>query len=102
MNAQLAAVGVLLARVERLARDLADDPDGHVWRSTTELRTTFDARGPVEPAVARVLDSVVMLRRGQRNGARREFQRRAHGIDRLEQVLEGELLPTLRVLGFLV
>jgi hypothetical protein len=100
MNAKLTAIDILLTRIERLAEDLSADPDGHVRRSTAELRATFAARGAVEPAVARVRDSVVMLRRGNQEGSRREFQRRAHTVDHLEQVVEGELLPTLRRLGF--
>jgi len=100
MNDRFAEIDVVLARIERLAEDLAVDPDGHVRRSATELRAAFDGRGSVEPAVARVRDSLVMLRSTNRDGSRREFQRRAHAVDHMEQVLEGELLPHLRRLGF--
>lgn len=100
VNTKLTEIHDLITRIERLAEDLQADPDGHVRRSATELRATFAARGPVEPAVARVRDSMLMLRRGNREGSRREFQRRSHGVDHLEQVVEGELLPTLRRLGF--
>ena len=100
MDATLTEIDLLLTRIERLAHELQADPDGHVRRSATELRVTFDARGAVEPAVARLRDSLVMLRRGNRDGSRRKFQQRAHGVDHLEQVLEYELLPTLRRLGF--
>lgn len=100
MNATLAEIDRLLTRIERLAQELQADPDGHVRRSATELRAAFAARGALEPAVARVRDSVVMLRSGNRDGSRREFQRRAHGVDHLEEVVERELLPSLRRLGF--
>ena len=100
MNAKLLEIDMLLTRIERLAEELQADPDGHVRRSATELRATFDARRAVEPAVARVRDSVSMLRQGNRDGSRREFQRRAHGVDHLETILESELVPTLRRVGF--
>lgn len=100
MDAKLAAIDALATRIEHLAEGLPADPDGHVRRSAAELRATVDARGAVEPAVARLRGSVAMLRRGNRDGSRREFQRRAHAVDHLEQVLEWELLPSLRRLGF--
>lgn len=100
MNSKLAEIDTLLTRIERLSEELQTDPDGHVHRSATELHAAFGARRAIEPAVARVRDSIVMLRTGNRDGARREFQRRAHGVDYLEDVLDRELLPTLRRLGF--
>jgi hypothetical protein len=100
MSATLTAIDALLTRIERLAEDLSSDPGRHVLRSATELRTTFAARGAVEPAVGRVRDSVLMLRGANRDGSRRDFQRRAHGVDYLQQIVESELLPSLRRLGF--
>lgn len=100
MDAKLAEIDVLLTRIERLAEELEVDPDGHVRRSAAELRGAFVARRAVEPAVARVRDSVAMLRSSNRDGSRREFQRRAHGVDHLESVVERELLPHLRRVGF--
>jgi hypothetical protein len=41
-----------------------------------------------------------MVRSGNQAGTRREFKRRAHGIDHLERVMEQELLPELRWVGF--
>jgi hypothetical protein len=100
MNSKLAEITAVLTRIERLADELQADPDGHVRRSATELREAFEARDAIEPAVARVRDSILMLRTGNRDGSRREFQRRAHGVDHLEEVMDSELLPTLRRLGF--
>jgi hypothetical protein len=100
MTKKLAQIETVLAHIERLAKTLETDPDGHVHRSATELRAAFAARGPIEPAVARVRDSVHMLRRGNQDGSRREFQRRARGVEHLEQVMEEELLPSLRRVGF--
>jgi hypothetical protein len=100
MTKQLADIERVLAEIERLAGALKSDPDGHVRRSAGELRAAFDARGAMESAVARVRDSVHMLRRGNQDGSRREFQRRSGGVDHLEQVMEEELLPSLRRVGF--
>lgn len=100
MNGDLGQIETVLTRLERLAEELQADPDGHVRRSANELRSAFEARRAIEPAVARVRDSVRMLRRGNEDGSRREYQRRAHGVDHLEQVVERELLPTLRRVGF--
>lgn len=100
MTGPLAQIDTVLARIERLAGTLCVDPGGHVLRSASELRAVFDRRGAIEPAVARVRDSVHMLRRGNHDGCRREFQRRARGVDHLQEVVEGELLPNLRRIGF--
>jgi hypothetical protein len=100
MNGNFAQIDTVLARVERLAAELRVDPDGHVSRCANELRAAFEARRAIEPAITRVRDSVQMLRSGNRDGSRREFQRRAQGLDHLEQVLERELVPTLRQIGF--
>ena len=100
MSGSFAQIKTVLARIERLAEQLRVDPDGHVRRSAQELRAVFDERGAVEPAVARIRDSVSMLRRDNQNGSRREFQKRAPGVDQLEDVVEQELLPNLRQIGF--
>ncbi len=100
MYAKLTEIDLVMARIERLAGELQVDPDRHVLRSANELRAVFSARHPVEPAVARVRTSIQMLRRANHEGPRREFQRRAHGLDYLEYVLELELLPELRRVGF--
>ena len=100
MQGELERIAVILVRIERLAEELRADPDGHVRRSATELRAIFESRGAVEPAAARVRASVEMLRRNNRDESRREFQRRAQGLDHLDHVIEDELLPQLRRLGF--
>jgi hypothetical protein len=96
----LARIVTVLARVECLAGELQHDADGHVRRSASELRVAFEAHSAIEPAVARVRDSVDMLRRANRDGCRRESQRRAQGVDRFVHVVEQELLPNLRRVGF--
>jgi hypothetical protein len=100
MNRKLAQVDTTLANLERLAEELRADPDRHVRRSVEELRAAFAARGPIEPAVARVRDSMEMLRRGNHDGSRREFQRCTPGLERLGELVEQELVPDLRRLGF--
>jgi hypothetical protein len=100
MQEKLKEIDGVLTRIAHLAEELRADPDGHVRRSVEELRSAFTDRRPVEPAVARVRDSVAMLRSGNQSGLRREFQRRAQGLDYLEHVVEQELLPGLRRLGF--
>jgi hypothetical protein len=100
MNGKLAQIEMVLARIERLAEQLPQDPDHHVLRSANELRAAFCARLAIEPAVARVRDGLDMLRGGNHAGTRREFKRRAHGVDHLEQVMAQELLPELRRVGF--
>ena len=100
MKGKLAQVDTTLARLERVAGELRADPDCHVRRSVEELRVAFAARGPIEPAVARVRDSMDMLRRGNHDGSRREFQRRTSGLEHLGDIVEQELVPHLRRLGF--
>lgn len=100
MNLQLEQIEVILGRIECLAEQLHADSHGHVRRSATELRDAFDTRRAIEPAVARVLDSISMLRRTTHDGPRREFQRRAQRLDHLEHVIAEDLLPHLRRVGF--
>lgn len=100
MHDKLNHVDAILERIAQLAGELKNDPDGHVRRSIDELREAFTTRGAMEPAVARVRQSIDMLRAGDLEGARREFQRRAPGLNHLSDVIEQELLPDLRRLGF--
>lgn len=100
MNNDLSQLEMLLTRIGRLADDLSADPDRYVHRSAAELLAAFRERRAVEPALARMRASVEMLRGHNHDGPRREFQRRAHGLDRIEAVLEDELLPHLRRVGF--
>lgn len=100
MDSALVRIDDVLARIERYADELAADPDGHVRRSAAELRGAFVERRAVEPAVARLRDSVKMLFRNNQDGSRREFHRRAPGLDHLEKVIAQELLPQLRRMSF--
>lgn len=100
MDGKLAQIAMILARIERLAEALRHDPDHHVLRSASELRAAFCSRLAIEPAVARVRDGLDMLRSGNHAGTRGEFKQRAHGIDHLQHVMEQELLPELRRVGF--
>jgi len=100
LDAKLAEIGSVLARIERLAADLGVDPDGHVHRSAAELRIAFERRAAVEPAVRRIHNGLVMLRGTNHAGTRRQSRHRAHAVDHLEEVLQGQLLPMLRRVGF--
>jgi hypothetical protein len=100
MSAMLAEIDGILGRIERLAGELRADPDRYVRRSALELRAAFDDRRAIEPAVARMRESVRMLRRGNQDESRRECRRRATSLDYLDTVVEQELLPQLRRVGF--
>jgi hypothetical protein len=100
MSAPLLRIDGVLQRIEILADQLRADPDHYVRRSAVELRSAFDSRRAIEPAVGRMRASVRMLRRENADGNRREFQRRALGLDQLEALLDQELLPRLRQVGF--
>jgi hypothetical protein len=100
MSTELTEIDGILAEIERLAEELRVDPDGHVRRSATELREAFAGRAALEPAVARVRDSVQMLRRDNQEGSRREYQRRGQGLSHLEGIIANDLLPHLRRMGF--
>jgi hypothetical protein len=100
MSVMLVQIDGIIGRIERLAGRLLADPDGNVRRSALELRAAFDDRRAIEPAFARMRESVRMLRRGNYDGCRREFRRRASGLDHLDDVVQQELLPQLRQVGF--
>jgi hypothetical protein len=100
MSPGLLRIDGILSRIERLAVRLRADPDRYVHRSALELRDTFDARRAIEPALERMRGSVRMLRRTNHEGCRREFQLRASTLDVLDEVVEQELLPHLRQVGF--
>jgi len=100
MSAMLLEIDGLLGRIERLAGELRADPQLYVHRSALELRAAFEDRRAIEPAVSRMRASLRMLRQGNHDGSRREFQRRASSLDFLNDVLEHELLPQLRQVGF--
>jgi hypothetical protein len=99
-DTKLAEIDSMLARIEGLAVKLGDDPDGHVRRSAAELRAAFVTRAAIEAPVRRIRNGLVMLRRTNQDGTRRESRNRAHAVDHLEAVLHGQLLPMLRRVGF--
>jgi hypothetical protein len=100
MTPMLVHVDGILTRIEELAAQLVVDPDRNVHRSALELRAAFDDRRAIEPAFARMRESVRMLKRGNHDESRREFRRRASGLDHLDAVVETELRPHLCQLGF--
>jgi hypothetical protein len=71
-----------------------------VSRSIAELLAAFATRSAIEPAVARVRESLNMLRTANHANTRREFQLRTPSLEHLTEVVERELLPDLRRLGF--
>lgn len=97
---RLGQIDHLIEEVERLSCELRADPGGHVRRSAAELRLAFASRGPVEPAVERLRGSLRLLRGTNRVGSRRECQRRAPSLARLEHVFVESLVPQLRGVGF--
>lgn len=100
MNTALERIDRTLASLNQLAERLLADPDSHVQRSIQELCAAFDSRSAMEPAVARVRRSLTMLRSGNHLGSRREWERRAAGLERISDLVERELLPDLRRIGF--
>ena len=93
MSVMLVHIDGLLGRIAHLADQLGEDPDQHLHRAVLELREAFDDRRAIEPAFARMRETVRMLRRG-------ELIRRRSGLDALDEVVERELLPQLRRVGF--
>jgi hypothetical protein len=100
MTSALERIDTTLASLNRLAEQLLADPDRHVQRSIQELRAAFASRSAMEPAVARVRRSLTMLRSENHEGSRKEWERRAAGFDRISALVERELLPDLRRIGF--
>jgi hypothetical protein len=100
MSAMLVQIDGVLGRIERLSDQLREDPDQDVHRSALELRAAFGDRRAIEPALARMRASMRLLRRSHHDGYRREFVQRASALDCLDDVLEQELLPQLRQVGF--
>jgi hypothetical protein len=92
-----AALDALDAHAARLP---VSDAAGHVRRSVAELRVAFTTRAALEPAVDRVLRSLLMLRAYGRDGQRRDYQRDLPGVDTIVDAFETRLLPELRRVGF--
>jgi hypothetical protein len=99
----LAGVVVALARVTVVAERLLDgDSEGHVRRSIEEFATVFARREAVEPAVARMRTSILMLHESRRAGRRRVYEHDKDLIGELDSAIEERLLPALRRIGFAV
>jgi hypothetical protein len=96
-----AGVVVSLAQVVTIAERLLDgDAEGHVRRSIEEFAAVFERREAIEPAVARMRNSIVMLHESRRSGARRAFEHDKVLIEDLDKAIEERLVPELRRLGF--
>lgn len=97
---QLAQLDRLLEQIEQLAARLRSDPDRYVSRTASELHAAFDDRRAIEPLFGRLRDSVRMLRRANHDGTRREFRLCAPTLDELDTVVERDVKPRLRQIGF--
>jgi hypothetical protein len=96
-----AAIVGALGRAEVVAGRLPDgDAEGHVRRSIEEFATAFSGREALEPAVARMRGSLVMLHGSQLAGRRRAYEHDKTLLGELDRVIENELLPELRRIGF--
>jgi hypothetical protein len=91
------ALEALDACVSRLP---PNDAAAHVKRSIAELRAAFTTRAELEPAVDRVLRSLLMLRASGRTGQRRDYRRELPAVDAIVVAFERRLLPELRRVGF--
>jgi hypothetical protein len=101
VDAQLAQIELVLARMEHVASDLQmDDPGGCVFQSTQELSRAFGTRAAVEPAAQRMRDGLAILRRTPPADAREPSPQQTRQIDHLHALFLDELLPMLRRVGF--
>jgi hypothetical protein len=94
IEAALDALGVCAGRLPD------NDAASHVRRSVAELRLAFTTRAELEPAVGRLMRSLLMLQASGRDGQRRDYQRKLKGVDTLVDAFETRLLPELRRVGF--
>jgi hypothetical protein len=86
--------------VESVGRLPAGDAESHVRRSLNELHSAFTTRSAIEPPVERLLGSVRMLNSSCAQGAMRRFLRGSSSRARVLCVIQNELLPALRRVGF--
>lgn len=102
MNPDLfAGVVVALNRVAVFADRLpAGDAEGHVRRSIDEFATAFSRREALEPKVARMLGSILMLHGSRLAGRRRAYEQDKILVGELDRAVEERLLPELRKIGF--
>lgn len=98
-----AGVVLALARVTVVAERLLDgDVEGHVRRSIEEFAAAFARHEALEPAVARMRSSILMLHECRRAGRRRAYEHDKILIAELDRAIEDRLLPELRRIGFSV
>lgn len=96
-----AAVVLALSRVEVMAERLPDgDAEGHVRRSIDEFAGAFSRREALEPVVARMRGSILMLHESRRVGRRRAYEHDKGLVGELDRAIEERLLPELRKMGF--
>ncbi|HEY7056763.1 MAG TPA: hypothetical protein VH458_09575 [Vicinamibacterales bacterium] len=100
MSPMLVQLDGILLRIEQLAERLRADSDRDVHRHACELRAAFADRTAIEPAFARMRDSLQLLRRSSQDDPRPALRPAAGTLDELEAAIEHELLPRLRQVGF--
>ncbi|HEX2343409.1 MAG TPA: hypothetical protein VHI98_23260 [Vicinamibacterales bacterium] len=94
-----AAIHSVVASVGQLP---VGDAENHVRRSLDELHSAFTTRSAIEPPVERLLGSVRMLHSASAQGAMRRFLCGSSSRARVLSVIQNELLPALRRVGFQV
>jgi len=96
-----AGVVVALARVALVADRLPDgDTERHVRRSIEEFGVAFSDRAALEPVVARMRGSILMLHDCRLAGRRRAYEQDRLLVTELDRAIEEQLLPALRRIGF--
>ena len=91
-----------LRKVLALAQRLREgDGEDHVRASAREVESACARGEGVRTAVDRLSSSVRQLQAELSNGARRREQHDAPSIERLLEVLQEDLLPTLRRSGLI-
>ena len=92
------AVRKVLALAQRLREG---DGEDHVRASAREIESACARGEGVRTAVNRLSSSVRQLQAELSNGSRRREQHDALSIERLLEVLQEDLLPTLRQSGLI-
>lgn len=91
-----------LRKVLALAHSLREgDGEDHVRASARELESACSRGEGVRAAIDRLSSSVRQLQADLSHGSRRREQHDAVGIEHLLEVLQEELLPTLRHSGLI-
>jgi hypothetical protein len=96
-----AGVVVALTKVVVMAERLPDgDVEKHVRQSIDEFAGAFSRREALEPAIARVRTSILMLHSSRLEGRRRVYEHDRILVGELDRAIEERLLPELRKIGF--